>query len=275
MGERHTKTSFFFWSLFNASFINIRSRDFKCKRNDTRARLDSRSQRWVFLTPMLRRRGDLMAGKGRVFMESMGDWYSQGLARSGELAHRPSFSCTHTHTHTHTNLFKAAVLEESGLWLFRGRYSTWMCRPILSVFPNRPGFILEGCGEYSKYASKTSTESKRFILNEWCAFFFSVWHHRGWFGPASVPWEEALWSWTWHRRFWWSALCPSLAPLPPPAPSCGHHWQILDNKLRRYIRLKRRTTTHLIGCYCRSRHTAPNQCTADVQYSSSYLQFKN
>lgn len=50
----------------------------------------------VLLTPMLLRRGDL-TGTGRVFMESTGDWYSFGLARSGELAHRASFSCkTHT-----------------------------------------------------------------------------------------------------------------------------------------------------------------------------------
>lgn len=50
----------------------------------------------VFLTPMLRRRGDL-TGNARVFMESTGDWYSHGLARSGELAHNASFSCTQTH----------------------------------------------------------------------------------------------------------------------------------------------------------------------------------
>ena len=51
----------------------------------------------VFLTPMLRRRGD-RAGSASMLMESTGDWYSHGLARSGELAHKASFSCTDKHT---------------------------------------------------------------------------------------------------------------------------------------------------------------------------------
>lgn len=64
------------------------------------------------LTPMLLRRGD-RAGNGRVFMESTGDWYSFGLARSGELAHRASFSCK-THTQVHVNpgeIFPTGILS--------------------------------------------------------------------------------------------------------------------------------------------------------------------
>lgn len=78
------------------------------------------------------------------------------ITGAGQVRRAGAQSLVQLHTHKHTS----ATGETSQMGKKNnkkkscpGSKVTWMCRPMLSVFPKRPGFILEGCGQELKVKS--------------------------------------------------------------------------------------------------------------------------